>query len=180
MQQRYDLLAMSLMLFSVALITASGIAGPFVSDTVSNSIYFVFKDWQTLVTGGLAVVAAFIAAHPVRKQLSKMNIQSSIMALEVIANRLKTLESRELKTVAALNKVSNRLAYDMHFDDEISSNPHWAFERERDVDEAIRGLRDDQDSKIDSESVDTVREKVIMSATELGGAYLQFTLQQVG
>jgi hypothetical protein len=162
MKQRYDLFAFSLMLFSVALIVAVSI---FRSE--AKSLYDFIWSWQTLFAGGLAIIAAFIAAHPVRQQFSKMNVQASIMAREVLANRLMMLEARRVRTEATLDKVSMRLSGDIYYADQISLNPHWAFEREREVDEVIKSLRDDQESKADSEWVDTVREKVLKSAVEL-------------
>lgn len=55
-------------------------------------------DFQTLITGGMAILAALIALQPARQQLRKMNIQSSVMAREVVASRLRETETRRKTT----------------------------------------------------------------------------------
>jgi hypothetical protein len=130
-------------------------------------LYEFLYHWQTLVTGLLAIVAALIAAHPVRRQLLKMNIQASIMAREVLAKRLSASESRRAKTKKLLDEITTNFSRDMYLDDDAVSNPHWAFSADEKVRQVIGALLEDQASKIDSVLIDSVRKKVLESAQKL-------------
>jgi hypothetical protein len=132
-------------------------------------LYGFFYNWQTLFTGLLAVVAAFIAAQPMWRQLSKINIQASIMAREVLAKRLSAFESRRIQTKKLLDEITSDFSREMYFDSNAASNPHWAFSAEEKVGHAIKVLLEDQASKMDSVFIDSIRDEVLESVRKLEG-----------
>ena len=129
MNQRYDLFAFSLLVGSVALFVFATIFAPNV-----GGVYGFLRDWQTLIAGTFAIFAAIIAAHPVRKQLSRMNIQSSIMARQVLVERLLALEKRQAISRASLDSITSKFSRDIYCEDQWSEDPeptinsHWAFD----------------------------------------------------
>lgn len=168
MNQRHDLLAFGLLSLACAVFVLAAIFAPY-----AGSAYSFLKEWQTLIAGGLAIVAAVIAAHPVRKQLSRMNIQSSIMARDVLVRRLSACEGRQAKSKELLSGITSEFVRDLYFQDQWSDNPqpaidpHWAFDACHKVLHVIRGLVEDQLSKADSLEVDAARRGVLQSAEAL-------------
>lgn len=63
------------------------------------------KDWQTLLTGGLAILAAYITVQPARMQLLHMAVQSSIMARDDLAVRLQETEKRRTYLLSETDKL---------------------------------------------------------------------------
>ena len=80
--QRYDLLAMSLLVFSAILSVWLGLWGPV------NLNFGPLKDWQTLMAGGLAVLAAGLAY---RAAMAKVNFDREQAAREVKRRELSIL-----------------------------------------------------------------------------------------
>mgnify|MGYP001029226573 CR=1 FL=1 len=83
---------------------ASRFGDPLVQDFVNWA-----KDWQTLIGGVIAVLAAAIAARPVYSQLNQMRRQSNAMAIEPIRNRAIELANEHEKIDAFL-----RIGFDVH------------------------------------------------------------------
>lgn len=81
-------------LTAVALL--SGIAGLLTGLTLNHDqgIEHWLNRYQTLATGCLAIVAAFIAAYPVRNQLREMKTQTAVSARAVIAEKIVDSEKR--------------------------------------------------------------------------------------
>lgn len=150
------------MLFSVSLIVFASIA-----PIEIGSICAAVKDWQTLITGGMAIIAALIAAHPVRKQLTIMAIQSSIMSRQVLSDRLLASQKRRSETKETIKSITQEFDRDFYFDEDAPSNPHWAFEAESKVRRAMEILLSQQRSKADSKEVEAARTSVIQAATAL-------------
>lgn len=53
-----------------------------------------FYAWQTLITGLLALLAAYLAGRPVWRQLTSLQIQSALMERETLTTRVAAIESR--------------------------------------------------------------------------------------
>src|SRR3569833_3469868 len=109
MNQKHDLLAFSLLTASCAVFVLVAVFTPYV-----GGVYAFLKDWQTLIAGGFAIVAAVIAAHPEKKKLTRMNIQSSIMAREVLVQRLSACETRQTKSNELLNGITSEFVRDIY------------------------------------------------------------------
>lgn len=128
-------------------------------------------DFQGLLAGVLAIVAALIAARPVRQQLRKMSIQASVMAREVLANRLSQTERRR-KVASEKLGLPSTLYFEFwpHGDEEGPEeevDPEHAFNAEQRVDELVGLLRAQQQDRQDTIAVDRVREDAISAARAL-------------
>ncbi|WIA55181.1 hypothetical protein N6H05_19425 [Sphingobium sp. WTD-1] len=80
-----------------------------------NAIGTWFFNWQTLITGFMALGAAFVALQPVRKQLALMRAQNNVMVRETIGHMVVTLDAqcdrmREIAT-KPISDISNDLEY---------------------------------------------------------------------
>ena len=60
-------------------------------------------DFQTLITGVLAICAAWYAATPVWRQLKDSNLQTTIMYRETLAQRLREAEERTARIAQAID-----------------------------------------------------------------------------
>jgi hypothetical protein len=132
-------------------------------------LYEFLKEWQTLITGFLAIAAALIAAQPVRRQLSRMNIQASVMARDVLAKRLSATELRRARTKKHLAVITTDFIRQIYTGEgsEPEFNAEWAFAAESMADRTITALSAYQESKADSVSIDKIRKKVLRSARKL-------------
>lgn len=101
-------------------------------DLLGELKQFVY-DYQTLITGALAIVAAYITTTPARRQLKLMALQSSIMARDVIAERLKETEDRHQSLNDEIRKVRSSWNQILPWHDEepLVITAPWAFETEQ-------------------------------------------------
>jgi hypothetical protein len=65
------------------------------------------KDYQTLLTGFMALFAAVIALRYVYKQLHVNQVQTAIAAREVLFGRTRTIEHRRKVSAAAIHKITS-------------------------------------------------------------------------
>ncbi len=136
--------------------------------------YRVFSEFQTLAGAGIAIFAAWLAAQPVWKQLTKMNVQQDIMAREIIERRLKSIEANDrymdTKLAAYLQDVWKQI-YDWHAEpaeyDPQSIDPHWAFDMEKHASEILSELGRQQMSKGDTVNIEDARAEVVKALGEL-------------
>jgi len=93
--------------------------------------YDLLKEWQTLVAGALAILAAKMATKPVWQQLDRMETQSRIMVRETLVRRIEELEQRRRTARAAVGEtVATISQYLGWWDDDGSQiDENWAFER---------------------------------------------------
>lgn len=68
----------------------------------SGTCSFIY-DFQTLITGALALVIAWRAGKPVWQQLKDSNLQTSIMHRETLAVRLREAEERAARVAKAID-----------------------------------------------------------------------------
>lgn len=128
-------------------------------------------DFQTLITGFVALLAAFITLRPARKQLQKMNIQSSVMAREVIAERIREAETRKAALKAKLEEITQWFYRDLFPGDpeaEPRLSEEWAFNAEQTVDVIIRYLQGDARNHNDTAPLKRQHDLVIAAAKSLG------------
>jgi len=89
------------------------------------------RDFQTLLAGIIAIVAALITARPVWRQLDRMSVQTNTMYREFLADRLKALEGRRkwlFEQIAPYRQEVGQRMYEMR-EFENGLNIHWVFER---------------------------------------------------
>ncbi|MDG4895815.1 hypothetical protein P9272_19790 [Mesorhizobium sp. WSM4976] len=136
--------------------------------------YRVFGEFQTLIAAGIAILAAWLAAQPVWKQLTTMNIQQDIMASEVIKRRLKSIEENDCyldtKVTAYLQDVW-RYIYDWNYEqpeyDPQKIDPQWAHNMEHLAIEILSELGRQQISRADTIKIEVARAQVIARLSDL-------------
>lgn len=151
----------------------SGSIGPGQCGTILGKDVF---DYQTLIAGAMALLAAFVTLLPALRQLRATNIQASVMTREVIAQRMREVETRQKETRKNLAQITNEFFHRLFPGDPEAApdiNVHWAFEAEHVVDRVVDLLKRDQQSKADPSFVDSRREKVIAAATALRSCLYQ-------
>jgi hypothetical protein len=74
----------------------------------------IIYDWQTLIAGALAVfvavVAAFVAAWPVWRQLSSLRLQSAIAVRDSLTSRVASAEARRASMLQPMMSITEVLS----------------------------------------------------------------------
>ena len=94
---------------------------------IDQAIYQLIYDFQNLITGLLALVAAYITTRPMRRQLAFMAMQSAVMTRGEIAQALSDVESRRREAKPHREKVS-RLESQLYGDEgePVPVSDQWA------------------------------------------------------
>jgi hypothetical protein len=131
----------------------------------------ILYDWQTLITGALAVLAAWVAARPVWEQLKTLQVQSEVMARDTLITRVATLELRRDATKTHLTSITSDCMRGLHGydDDRVDIHPEWAHDAEQIVDRVIGTLISQQEASLDGELIDLRRNVTIKLVKELSG-----------
>ena len=141
----------------------------------------VVYEWQTLVgavlAGALALLAAFLAAWPVWRQLKALKVQSAVLSRDVLTTRLRALEARRNATREKIGSVTGafmeiRQPYEEE-GDAPDITPHWAFKTEHMADELKGFLAAHQDSSLDGVHIDAARKAVMLAVEELARCLYQ-------
>jgi len=100
-----------------------GRAGAWLADFV--------KDYQTLIAGLIAILAAYMTAKPVWRQLRSMSVQTAMVHREFLAERLRALDARRAALAKNLDPYSDQIHQRLMEMREIEGklNIHWVFER---------------------------------------------------
>ena len=133
-------------------------------------------DWQTLVTGLLALLAAFIAARPVWQQIRSLRIQSAVMARDTLIMRIAAMESRQTTTRENIDRITRDFMRTIHpseYEAVPDINPQWAHAAEQVVDEVIGALTVLQETSLDGELIDTKRQTTIQQAKDLSACLFE-------
>jgi hypothetical protein len=133
-------------------------------------VWKLLFDWQTLITGGTAIVAASIAAWPVWRQVKRLNVQSAGMARDVLARRISDIELRRNATRLATGKITTEFIADLYRGDpegEPDVNTEWAFQAEQTVDTVVATLTSHHESRLDDPSIESERNFFIQDARAL-------------
>lgn len=128
------------------------------------------KDFQTLLAGLMALIAAVVALRPVYKQLHVNQVQTAIAAREVLFGRTRTIDHRRKVSAAAIRKITSDFMsrlYRGDQDGEPDIDINWAFEADQIVGQVIEEFRLQQSSMGDREAIDERRTILIQAATEL-------------
>jgi hypothetical protein len=62
----------------------------------TKTLYCTVQDWQTLIAGSLAIVAALMAARPVYQQLEEMRAQTRLQSYQVLRELIASIENERL------------------------------------------------------------------------------------
>ena len=124
-------------------------------------------DWQTVGTGLLALLAAYIAARPVWRQIRSLQIQSAVMVRDTLTMRVAAVESRRDTTLEKIEGITRGLRRGMYINEDEDINPYWAHDAEQIVDAVVIALTAHQEASLDGELIDTKRRAVIQKAKEL-------------
>lgn len=146
---------------------ACGPAAPGTSD--AGLCLFVYN-YQTLLTGLIALVAALIAVAPVVRQLSLSRLQSAIMTRDVLGKRLSETEARRTRAAAALQKVTVDFERDIYSDDpegEPKIGAEWAFYAEQTLETLLDKMRQRRESQVDPEEINVELDLIIAGVVAL-------------
>jgi hypothetical protein len=133
-------------------------------------IWKLLYDWQTIITGALAIVAALVAAWPVWRQLKRLKVQSAIMGRDVLAKRVADVESRKNESHAMTQIITNNFLADLYRHDpggDPNITPAWAHQSELEVARVLATLNSHQEKGLDAGSIDRKRAIVIQDARAL-------------
>lgn len=126
-------------------------------------------DYQTLIAGVIAILAAFITARPVWRQLRSMSIQTSTVYREFLAERVRSLMARRKWLADKLDpfvmEVGRRI-YEMR-ELEGRLNIHWIFERDQIAWSLINELEADRAERRDPATIAVTLDDVMLRLREL-------------
>ena len=127
-------------------------------------------DWQTLITGVLAILAALIAARPVWRQLTILQLQSEAAARETLIMRVAAINSRRETTRREVQHITDEfIAYSR--DDETPVEEDLNSEAAMSLEAVVRAvtsiLISHQETSFDGEMIDTARKAAIQRAKAL-------------
>jgi hypothetical protein len=130
-------------------------------------------DWQTLITGVMALVAAGVAAWLVWRQIRSLEVQSAVMARETLVMRVAAIESRREITHQKMSSITTEFMarlhpypYD-HGEEPPDINTEWAHGAEQITDGVVAALIAHQETSLDGESIDAKRKATIRQAEML-------------
>ncbi|MCE7798199.1 hypothetical protein LWE61_16795 [Sphingobium sufflavum] len=69
-----------------------------------SAIAVWLNQWQTMITGGLALLAAFIAVRPVYRQLALMRAQNSVMVRGTVVEMIRQLDADSARVPEIIRK----------------------------------------------------------------------------
>ena len=134
-----------------------------------NDLRDVADHWQTLITGLLAIFAAYLAARPGWQQLDALKLQTATLRREVLINRVNSTQRRQEKTREIIETIT--ADFSNHYLDAegepIDVDPEWAFWAEGIVDDKIEVLLAQQETSFDGQEIDVARSIVVSFAQDL-------------
>jgi hypothetical protein len=126
-------------------------------------------DWQTLITGVMALVAAGIGAWLVWRQIRSLEVQSAVMTRETLVMRVAATESRREVTRQKMRSITAEFTARLYDEGEVPPdiNPYWAHEAEQITNGVVADLITHQETSLDGESIDAKRKAAIQQARML-------------
>ncbi len=138
----------------------------------ANSTCRFVYDYQSLVAGGLALLAALVALLPVYDQVGLARVQSAIMTRQILGRRVLETEARQhaaKQSLAAITTAFLQAIYPGDPDGEAEIDVNWAFGAWQLTDQTVRDLSREQTTRMDPKSVNTARALVLEAARKLAG-----------
>lgn len=130
---------------------------------------FLFR-WQTLITGVLALIAAFVALRPVYGQLKLMREQNKVMLRSTINEMMVSLDRDLASTHEIIDKRFGQVAQDLGYFEDHGDPPsiaEWASERDESICAVIRELKESFFRNHDVEPVEEYKGDLILALDDL-------------
>jgi hypothetical protein len=124
---------------------------------------FIFN-YQTLIAGFVALLAAFITVRPVWRQLDKMNIQANSIFRDFLSDRIFRIARRQkwvIDRLTALDNDISRRVYEFTEFEDGAVNSHWAFDMEQTLQSSSREFQRFREEGPESAPVGTELERVM-------------------
>jgi hypothetical protein len=153
----------------LALIFIAGCHGFSVSSQSCGACRFIYN-YQTLITGVLALTAAAIASVPVFAQVRMARAQSAVMTREVLIQRLRNVGARQRMVAGIVSAITDdftRAIYPDSDGGEADIHPEWANNAGQEVHFAVAKLKKIQRSRVDPAEINSERENLILVAEKL-------------
>lgn len=139
------------------------------AERVGSELGEFIRDYQTLIAGLLAILAAFITARPVWRQLRSMSIQTNTVYREFLDDRLRALQARHRWLDERLGSFATDVGQRMHEMREVEGrlNIHWVFERDQITWSLITELEADRAERHDPDAIAATLDEVLGALREL-------------
>ena len=128
-------------------------------------------DWQTLITGVMALVAAGVAAWLVWRQIRSLEVQSAVMARETLVMRVAAIESMRETTRQKVSSITTEFMAPLHpYEDggePPDINTDWAHQAEQIANRVVAVLIAHQETSLDGEAIDAKRKATIQQVKTL-------------
>jgi len=149
-------------------------------------LYHFIKDFQTLIAGLVAILAAIISARPVWRQLDRMAVQTDTIVREFLADRLQSLKGRRQWLRNKINPFRNEVGQRLYEMRELENglNIDWVFERDQLAGTLIDKLRTYQVTNRDpaamAQGMDVLITKLEALRDSLGSIHRPHSMDQSG
>ena len=129
-----------------------------------TGIFKYLYDWQGLIAGVIALMAAYVAARPVWRQLT-------LSVRDTLIGRLAAMESRQETTRELMSSITDLVSRFRPCDNgqELDPDPYLAFDAQDTVNRVVATLKADQQSSLDGELIDNKRRAAISAVRALAG-----------
>jgi HAMP domain-containing protein len=123
------------------------------------------KDYQTLIGAGIALVAAWVAARPVWRQLLQMNVETNSIFREFLAGKIRSTTARQAWLRGLLQGYEIPTLSRIYEVEEFGLgefDAHWAFDRDQEAERLLDKLRTYQRERRDPEGIRTELATVVI------------------
>ena len=130
-----------------------------------SGIFKYLYDWQSLIAGLIALIAAYVAARPVWRQLM-------LSARDTLIGRVAAIESKQVTTRELMTNVINAFMSQLRpygKGQEPVPHPEWALAAQSTVGQVVTTLTANQESSLDGELIDNKRKAAISAWKALLG-----------
>jgi hypothetical protein len=128
-------------------------------------VVFLYR-WQTLITGVLALFAAFVALRPVYGQLKLIREQNKVMLRSTINEMMVSLDLDLASTHEIIDKRFSKIAQDLGYFEDHGDPPsiaEWASEQDANIRAVIRELKESFFRHHDVEAVEEYKGDLILA-----------------
>jgi predicted transglutaminase-like cysteine proteinase len=133
-------------------------------------IVAVMDKWQTLITGCLALGAAFVALLPVYKQLALMRAQNNVMVRSTIGEMILKLDSHRNHVHEIVAKRLTDMNSALHYFDNqgmLNDGGGWAGDQHRDFSNAQSALKALFNTSHDVTAIEKQKTKLLSAVNQL-------------
>ncbi|WP_334181798.1 hypothetical protein [Novosphingobium sp.] len=129
-----------------------------------------FYNWQTFITGVMALVAAGLAARPVLKQLALMRTQNNVMVRETIGHMVVALDAQRASMNEIIAKPLSEIDGDIEYHEQYGPPPsihEWYSAAHSKANGLFRHLRSLFIQSQDAEIVERSKDALLEAAEKL-------------